>query len=357
MPAGDVLGHEVVLGLLRDGLIRAEDVTGGGLVLRERSRRNRSVLVERRGGASHFVKWATGPSGARAIAREAAHLGRLRAAGLRDLVPGVLAADDERLVAEGFPNAMDLRDLNDRERGVRPAVSALLGDALGRLHAATALPPGAATEAEPPWALTLHRVVADDLRILTPAGIELVRMIQGDEELTGHLAGLRATWAPRAMTHNDLKWDNVLVLPPREAPSLRLVDWEHGGDGDPLWDVGSAVAAHLSLWVFSIEGAYGVPPEALPRLARQPLEDVAPAIAALWSAYLARVGLDDRDGALAADAVRWAAGRLVLTAYEASQGGGALGPHAVLHVQLAANLLARPREAMPVLGLAAPAVR
>jgi Ser/Thr protein kinase RdoA (MazF antagonist) len=352
--ATSTIHHGLVRQLADLSLLDAKDVIGGDLVLRDMSRRNSNVLIERQRGPSHFVKLASGPAGVTALRDEMAGYRVLDECGVAVLAPRVERLDEEAglLALEGFPHARDLRTVHLQEGTFPTEVGALLGDALGRLHNATMTTQPAIDQSQAPWALSMHRPRVDALREMTPSTVDLVKVIQSSGEIGECLDGIREAWQVSTLTHGDLKWDNVILRSENGELDLKLVDWEHARAGDPLWDVGAAIAGYLSFWVFSIDAGPDSSPEALEQLARYPIESMTPALAALWSAYSARRRLRDDSGDLAAYATRLAGARLLVAAYEVTQSGGSLNAHAILHLQLAANLLARPRDAFSTLGLA-----
>lgn len=352
---GPLLGAGLLRDLIARGLAGRRDVLVGDLVLSDLSRRNLNVLVARRGAGSHFVKAATGSEDVAQIANEAAAYERLAAAGTDGLVPALRDHDARRgvLVLEGLRGAEDLKLFHARRAGHPDRVGHLVGDALGRLHAATA-DAAAPAGSRAPWGLSIHRPTVEALRELTPASLDLIRTIQREPAIGRALDELRRDWRPGALVHNDLKWENVLLVPsPDGEPSIRIIDWEYAGDGEPLWDVGSAVAAYLGSWIRSIDVGRAAHPDDLPRHARIPLAETARAVGALWRAYLARRGPADPGDGLAERVARFAGARLVVAAHESTQAGARLGAHLVLHAQLAANLLARPRQALGSIGLSA----
>ncbi len=89
-----------------------------------------------------------------------------------------------------------------------------------------------------------------------------------------------------------------------------------------------------------------VPPARFPELARYPLDEMKPATAACWHAYVDARHLDDASAARdMIRAVRFAGARLVQTAFEAAQMMQQVMSSTVLHLQLAHNVLQRPQEA------------
>ena len=251
-------------------------------------------------------------------------------------------------MVEGVPGATDLRTYHRHVEGFPRRVGAIVGEVLARLH--DGIDERSPTDA--PRVLSLHRPTVQALGELTPESIKVLKIVQAEPGIGRELDRLRAGWSPRAPVHNDIKWDNVLIAVDDPSQGVRVVDWEHAGRGDPLWDAGSAIAGYLSAWLFSIDGRPGDDPDALPERATYPLEEMAPAISALWTAYLARRRKGaDGDGDVER-ATRYAGARLLATVYEVTQAGSDINAHLVLHLQLGANLLQQPRVALARLGLA-----
>ena len=77
-----------------------------------------------------------------------------------------------------------------------------------------------------------------------------------------------------------------------------------------------------------------------------PIARMQPAITACWTAYVNGLGLAEPSATTALlRAVSYAAARLVVTAFEVAQTQTALDSNLFLHLQLAFNILDRPREA------------
>jgi hypothetical protein len=115
------------------------------------------------------------------------------------------------------------------------------------------------------------------------------------------------------------------------------------------------LAGFLSTWIFSIPASPTSSTGTWAAAARQPLSPMRPAIAALWNAYWATTASSEGPGVqLMTHTMRCCAARLVQTAYEASQAAGALSGGAILHLQVAANIMDRPIDAARgLLGLTA----
>jgi hypothetical protein len=198
--------------------------------------------------------------------------------------------------------------------------------------------------------LDIHRPTLDVYGTVSGADIELLRVIQRFPAFGVALDDLRLRWQPAALTHNDLRWDNIVVA--RDSDSdLQLIDWELVGRGDPCWDIGTFVSEYLSFWVYSI------PPTSHSaagsrHAARHQIEDMQPAIRAFWNAY--RQQVQDGGGAdLPLDrAVRCAGARLLQTAFEHTRTRDRPTTNDLLLLQLSLNVLQRPDDvAARLLGL------
>ena len=348
---------------MADGDVRALDL----------SRRNRNLLIAQKGGPCYLVKQGMPGERGGSIANEAAAYARLwrdrRARDVRPFLPAVhaYAASARVLVLELVQGAGDLAQVEARGVVVASASAAELGRALGSLYHVAPDPPGGDTEGlshDPPAILALHRPAPSDLGRLSPAGVDLVEILQEFAELGKLLDELRRGWRAEALVHGDVKWDTCLVpfdgagrdrgwsrtmdenASGRDGARLKLVDWELAGWGDPGWDAGSALGAFLASWLLSIPIQSDAPPDRFLHGARRPLESIRPAIRSFWSAYAqaARIAPADRAARLL-HAVRWCAARLVVTAFEHVQDAMRLTPHAVCLLQLALNVSRSPGEA------------
>lgn len=349
-----MLGQEEVTGyLLRRGLLAAEAVVDGTVVVRELSSRNRNFAVEVEGGRSYLLKQGRSAGGAATVAREAAVFEELLERGneLARALPEVVGYDPEAkvLTLELVREAEDLRTRQLRLEAFPAALGEELGRALGTLHREmrATFPP-----APTPWVLSIHRPDASVFRDSSAANLELIGIVQNAEGLGERLDQLREGWRVETLIHQDAKWENCLV---GADERLYLVDWELAVAGDPLWDLGTALSQYLGTWLRSIPVVAGEPPERLPTLARFPLETMKGALRALCEGY---AGAAEDGAALAEEALRrtvaYAGARLLQSAFEASQFDQRLNSTAILHLQLGSNLVQRPDDAAErLLGLAA----
>lgn len=334
----------------RRGLIGVDSIVDGDLVVRDASGRNQGFVVERARAPSYFLKQYLGSDASATMAYESSLYEAVAGAGgeLAGRIPAVIDRDvQERvLILELVPGAEDLRDRHLRLRRFPPELGAEVGRLLASLHRAETVE-RAALRTDPPRTLSLHRPRLSELGDLSLASLELVSILQRAHEITDRLDRLAATWRPLAPVHQDAKWDNLLHSSrPADGASLRLVDWEHAGLGDPCWDLGTALSQYLVCWATSVPAGAEVPNGAALELARYPLEAMRPAIRALWASYVDAGGTPaDGLGASLLRSVEMAGARLIHSAFELTQARTELSATVVLLVQLAANVLGRPRDA------------
>ena len=349
--------EEVVPYLLAHNLLSAEAVVDGDLTVEDVSQRNRNFKVISSHGPSYLLKQGIGPDGATTVAREAAIYGYLtdrENAGFSRYLPRFQGYDPEErvLILELVSEAEDLREYQARRGRFSTGQAAALGDALGRLHRLAGTGGGKEPQLEsfahgPAWALSMHRPTLAAFREISWANVEVIKIIQRFAEFGALLDELRQEWKAEALVHFDLRWDNCLVSrrPPARKTSLKIVDWEFAGPGDPCWDVGSIFSNYLSFWVISMPITGDMQPEQFPEFARYPLVKMQPAIRSFWRSYVRRMELDSRASDWLMRAVKYSAARLLETAYTQMQSSVQVTSHALCLLQLSLNMLQRPHEA------------
>lgn len=83
------------------------------------------------------------------------------------------------------------------------------------------------------------------------SGREFPIYLRRMQSITDALRALKDDWTPCCLIHGDFKGDNIMLLLEGE-PTIKFVDWELVGWGDPLWDVGSFIGQLIVYWVMSI---------------------------------------------------------------------------------------------------------
>jgi thiamine kinase-like enzyme len=251
---------------------------------------------------------------------------------------------------ELIQDAEDLHEYHMRTGRFSTAVASVMGDAMGTIHSQVQLAAESLdsnfSPRTPPWALNIHR---PHLSIFTDASegkLELIRIVQESTEFCDLLDELRRDWNADRLIHWDVKWSNwVTPIRISSARRVKLVDWELAALGDPCWDIGSAFSSYLSFWLSSIPITGQELPHRFLELSRYPLERMQPAIRSFWESYVRHMNFD----CSTADqwlnrSVRYAAARLVQTAFEQMQRSSQVTGNVAYSLQLSLNMLRRPRE-------------
>jgi aminoglycoside phosphotransferase (APT) family kinase protein len=325
-----------------------------GVAIERMRHRNICYLVEVADGDSFVVKYLHPRSGRLGVAKEAAVLGDLAAAGspsLRRVLPTLVWHSEARDVLVYAATAGELPMTHQVLRGRPPQrLARSLAVALAHLHRAPTPP----YTAQRPHGLTVHHPLLSSLESTSGANLELLVRIQGNDRLVADLDHAAEAWRTDTFVHGDLKFDNILGRRDSggRSQSVRIVDWEDAGAGDARWDVGAVLAAYVAAWLTSIPNIRAEGPSALAPLARVKREALLPSVRAFWECYSSRRLLDrDEPGEFLREAVRFAGVRLVQAASEGTVATPLTAVHLFL-LQVGANMLARPTDAMTrLLGL------
>jgi aminoglycoside phosphotransferase len=349
--------NEAIAFLLEGRLLDARDLVQGEVRVEDQSARHRSFAVHCTTRPGIFLKAAPSGDVLGTLAAEATFYtlvgGAGRLAALQPFVPRLLGYDADRqlLALELVGNA------NARSGAGRADALAEIGPQLGQV---LALCHSVGTGDDPdtrgafsemlPWAFRVALPEPSLFRDVGPLQLELIRLVQKNRDIVERFREMRRAWQWSSFIHGDVRWTNVLL----EGPAtLRLVDWEAAGVGDPAWDVASAFEAWLSrgLETLPLEAEDG-PAQASARFAKT-LPSLQREMSGLWHAY--QRSAEPRAealGALRDRATAYTGIRLLQSAYEWSSGRAAFSPFILLTVQLAVSLLRQPAEARAaVLGI------
>lgn len=368
--------YEVARYLLRLGLVSQEQVVEGDLMVSGIPRRNANFKIVSKDRPGYLLKQGSDPERRETVENEAAvyRLLLTRSPRLGRYLPTLSHySPGEHILVLGYIEDAVTLERHHRIHGrFSSRLAADLGAALAELHRSSW--GGAGEEAEetrnlpirrdPPWILSLHRPGLGMYCRISSANLQLIATIQKFPELGMRFEQLRQEWSHAVLVHFDVKWDNVLVAPKTPANAhgkwtygIKLVDWELAGLGDPCWDVGTVFGEYLGFWLHSIPSTGENSPDYLLDLARYPLRKMQPAIREFWRSYSRRMRLDMASHSLwLMRAVRYAAARLVQTAFEQGQTMAQLSGNALSQLQLSLNMLQRPEQAaVHLLGIDLPA--
>jgi hypothetical protein len=165
--------------------------------------------------------------------------------GVADVLPRALLIDERRgvLVLEAAP-AEDVASMA-LAAGWRPDpdMAAALGRALAGVHAGARGVP--VPHEVSSGVLDLPHAGSAVLGLDRAKG--LAETVGRDPVLAGALERAARSWTPSCLVHGDVKWDNCLIQRDATPPTVRLVDWELAGWGDPAWDLAAALAQGSAL--------------------------------------------------------------------------------------------------------------
>jgi Ser/Thr protein kinase RdoA (MazF antagonist) len=341
----DSLTAQDVVRLLVDiGLLTTSHVVDDQLSIHRFERRNLIFRVEPANGMGFVVKQARTPMAEATVRSEAVFLHAFlekNAGVLSREIPRFRYYDPARgiLITELVPGrsfALGSLPLSDITRGQMTA----LGEVLSALHGAI-LPPGTLPGPQIPLGIALYRPTLDLYRDSSPANIQLLAAIRGDECLREHLSKLHDSWTTSTMIHGDVRLENVVAHGHDEREAIVLVDWETVGSGEPRWDVACALGDLLNLWLISsVSRELGSPasPDQT-QTATQALDQVRSLVTALLEGYLDNSAADD-NSSLFRQCFSFSAARLLQIVYESHQLRSDLDLYAVKAVQMAANIAA-----------------
>jgi aminoglycoside phosphotransferase (APT) family kinase protein len=333
--------------LLRLRLISPSTVVRGKVTIEDTSSRNSNRRVLRPRGANYLLKQTAGAGHDATVEREALAYSYLsKRPELAPHLPRFYGYDvrERVLILEHVRGMHDLAQHYANGGRVTVAVARRVGRILGALHRldAGALPGKLALPTEAPWILSVHRPSLRTLGEISAANLDLIREVQAVPALCDLLDELPAEWVCRALTHMDLRWSNWLVPGPDNSPGIsgiKLVDWETACLGDPRWDIGCTIGDYLIWWVLQVPGAGGDGSvRGGPSAAA--LERAQRAIRAFWIQYCRAARIEDaeRSGFLLVS-LRYAAARLIQSAYERHQSAWTLDKFGVTLLQLSLNIL------------------
>jgi thiamine kinase-like enzyme len=358
-----ITANNVALYLLRQGLISADSIVDGDLMVVEMSRRNRNFKISRRKGPSYFAKQIQNwdPMTLAQLQCEASCYWLAKNDPnfevLAKIMPNYFSYDPKRyvLIIELLPNSETLSDYHRRLGGFPVEIASILGRLLGSYHRDLGkrlqnTSHGAAFPRQIPWILSFHEQNANLLPAVSGGNQQIMNIIKSYPNFPQALKRISNEWKSDSLIHGDIKWDNCIVCHPDEvngAPMLKIVDWELADIGDRCWDIGAVFQAYLSDWIFSMPMAGLGSSTQLVQSAQYPMEKMLPAIHSFWQEYVESQNFDSNTAAdLLERSIRFGAARMIQTAYEYMQYSNQVTNNAVYLLQVSMNILTNPKEAV-----------
>src|SRR5215510_11767140 len=348
--------------LIDAGLVTSESVVDEDFLVVSTPRRNQNFKVIRSNHPGFFVKqvlnWDAQTIASMQCEATCYWLAQNDPdfAALASLMPKYHTFDSGRciLVLELLPDAENLTEYHYRLNRFPSEVATQLGKALGTYHREVGTkvvnnPQNSIFAKRIPWVLSMHNQKIEAFNPTSPANSQLLSIVRQFPEFQQALDKLRENWNATSLIHGDIKWDNCIVYSDSGNGDihLKVIDWEMADIGDPYWDVGSIIQGYLTSWIMSMPMNEDAPAVELVEKAQFPLEHMQPAIRAFWDSYIStrEVGGDvARD--LLELSVKYAAARMIQTAYEYMYYSPQLNKSIVYLLQVSMNMLENSKDAI-----------
>jgi hypothetical protein len=229
-------------------------------------------------------------------------------AALSPLLPEILhfGAAESILVFNYLTDCRDLSGFYGLENGFPTAIATEIGKVLAYIHRSTFKgkqyqefiaqdSKSAPQENFAKFSLSMSRLTPEVFGRVPADAIKFFTLYQRYDSLSQAIAELDNAFQPSCLTHNDLKLNNILLHDRWEtyvsstataSKSIRIIDWERCGWGDPAFDLGMTISSYMNIWLGNLVINNSIDIQESLRIAMIPLESIQPSIAALARSYL-----------------------------------------------------------------------
>lgn len=283
---------------------------------------------------------------------------------LRSLVSEAIDCDRAHsiLILNYLDRYGDLAEFYDREQHYPPAIANSLGTSLGIIHSRTyerqeyhdfLAAVGDGKIAKIPNLLAgLDRIEPEKFATVSTDGFKFLELYQRYENLQAAIVSLNQSFVPCCLTHDDLKFNNILLHQDWERTAdraVRIIDWESWRWGDPAADLGALVGSYLKLWLSSFVINTDIDIATALSLAQVPLEVIQPSNRALIVGYLqAFPEIVDRDPSFISRVVQFAGWGLIERIQATLHYYEPLTNREICMLEVAKTLLCDPESSIPV---------
>jgi thiamine kinase-like enzyme len=351
--------QDIVLFLLKNGLLSEKEIVEGSLEVIDVSRRNHNFKVTNELGLCYLLKQGLGSDRAQTIKHETKvyqFLQSIPGVDTINFLPKYYAYDPEQclLIVELLPNTQSLEEYYHLHKKLSQTLAKKLGKVLGAFHFLTSKDEvrnlyRQQFSSSLPSILYFHQPGIGIFRNASSANIELVKIVQNSPEFCEFLDLIIQEWKSETLIHGDIRWDNCCAYSSSAVgrrKDIKIVDWELASWGDPCWDVGTVFSEFLKFWLFSMPVSSSIPLEQCLQLARYPIKTIQPATRSFWQSYIQQMNLDKTE----ADewlyrSVRYAGVKLLQSIFEYMQSAMNLTEQAIYLLQLSSNVLRNPQVA------------
>lgn len=341
--AAELFDEATAVRLLVDiGELDGDTMLGSTLTVQNYSRRNRCLIVHG-AGRGWVVKQGTDAETVQSVCREIQIYLALRDSAVQFTTPRLAYENhDGAVLIVEYVTGVPLRDALATDSPFDPVqVAEVLGNLLASMHSCSLA--DKFPELPSPWILDIFRPRLEMLQGFSSGSVELISLLQSHPHVCDALARLADAWKPIAMTHNDLRGDNLIM--PADPRQATFIDWELGGRGDPHWDLAGLLAEQLMHWLTGLHPRASPAGEARYAAAAQTLAPVHQFAGALLRGYT-QPSSATRGGRVNLPALMcWCATWLLQNALETAQPYPTLNSASRELLQVAANILERPTDA------------
>jgi hypothetical protein len=302
---------------------------------------------------------------------------------IRPLITEAIHFDPSRsiIVFNYLNDYCDLSNFYIEEQIFPTAIAAEIGVLLAAIHRTTLdhqeykdFLAGAdiSIDKTPNFLRRLKRIGTEVFGEVCADALKFFELYQRYESFGQAIAELNTAFEPCCLTHNDLKLNNILLhldwvqtfskaersplasqTEPgnqRGDPILRLIDWERWNWGDPAFDLGSAIASYLRIWLTSLVINTDLDVETALRLAITPLETLQPSIVALTKTYFDRFPeIISRRPDFLRRVVQFTGFALIKKIQTTIQYQEPFGNIGICMLQVAKTLLCHPEQSIPII--------
>lgn len=205
----------------------------------------------------------------------------------------------------------------------------------------------------------LERISPEIFGLVPGDGLKFFALYQRYDSLGKAIAELGDSIHPCCLTHNDLKLNNILLSNDwqqlesslssgeQNKNTIRIIDWERCGWGDPAFDLGSLIGSYLHIWLSSLITSKAMTIDESLRMATTPLEIIQPSLGAIATSYLDNFPeITDRRLDFWRRVVQFAGWNLIGSIQSTLQYQKSFGNTGICMLQVAKSLLCRPEQSM-----------
>lgn len=347
----------VVEYLLQRKLMNIESIIDGDLRIVDISRRNRNMQVNStRSGINYIVKqpnisdyYAVKTVGVESKLYSLVHVDP-NFASIRKIMPRFVNFDSDKniLIVEYITKSQSFIEfiyrLPKSELPIQPFCT--LGKMMGLFHVtfrdylhSSAM--SFLSQSLPPY-ITIIRPSCDLLTELSPANLNLFRLIQSNKDMLNLLDNFSTQWTTeQTLIHGDMSWENVIISDEHgQLERLKIADWELARIGDPAWDFGVVLNEFISFWVYMLPIHSDARLDRFISLTQLPIGNIKKSMRAFWNGYktASKIKVHNSNEFLERS-IEYCVIRLIQRVYHSHTRSAELSPYGINIIQICLNII------------------